>query len=509
MLRKISGGWSLVSGLVSWAVLCVVLAATAVAGDEAAKIRDGIDRYLQSAGNAAFHLSYELEVAAAGDGYETSIHGLTVRYPGPADQTSIGDVSFRVTPLDDGNYRFSQVRIPEEIRFASPEQAGEDVVLHLNLERFEGVYSPETGTTIEYDILVKDVSLEASFASAKTGMFQSTGIAIGAFSHSLQSRPQSEKAMEQVLNYGFTDISVSHCGETLFRIGSSSLQADWLLSDYAASVARNNKFFAELMAIEKFDEQSFIQLLRYSVVTPEEFSYLRGDMTFEEISWSRPETLFTLDQLKWTMDADDLDKPVGTNSQVISARGFSLSAPQDPVKDATFSLFPRRWTLPIKLKNLPSAAIVQEYARLFRQSNLLSDLVAGMGPSGDLDARLTQHMVDAGTVLVLDGQSIESEIVSATMDGSLKFDSSSPLQMTGSVSAEVVGLMQLFEQAQTLQDREAAEEVMQGTMMLLSMGETEPGMQVPSVTKYLIEMTPEGAVVLNGTQLSPPPAPEL
>jgi hypothetical protein len=147
--------------------------------------------------------------------------------------------------------------------------------------------------------------------------------------------------------------------------------------------------------------------------------------------------------------------------------------------------------------------------RLFRQSNSLSDLVAGMGPSGDLDARLTQHMMDAGTVLVLDGQSIESEIVSATMDGSLKFDSSSPLQITGSVSAEVVGLMQLFEQAQTLQDREAAEEVMQGTMLLLSTGETESGMQVPSVTKYLIEMTPEGAVVLNGTQLSPPPAPDL
>ena len=120
--------------------------------------------------------------------------------------------------------------------------------------------------------------------------------------------------------------------------------------------------------------------------------------------------------------------------------------------------------------------------------------------------KIGQRIKDAGTTILLDGQSLESDVVTATMDGSLKINPENPIGVEGTLNAQALGLMQLFEQAQTLQDPQAAQHVMQGAMVLLSTGETEPGNQVPSVTNYLIEFTPEGAVILNGNQMHPPPA---
>ncbi|TQV79583.1 hypothetical protein [Denitrobaculum tricleocarpae] len=491
--------------------LAVLGAPLQAADDPATKIKNGVEKFLISifVDDPEIDLLYALSVEPAGDWYQVLIQDMKVREQGVVEDFPIGDVTFLVKPEGEVDYRFKDVRIPEEFRAGSLAEGSAPTVLRIGLERLNGVISSETEELSELDFLSRNFlfDIEKPVEGGAYNEVHQNTIRIAEMSIALTTEMTGENAASQGVDFKIADLSVSASDQRSdFGIGELSADFDLATSDFAAESAKMTKVFDLFSEAEEVDDQILLQVLRTWFGGVDNTESLSGEFRLQDISYDDPETKFAMADMTISMDAPEAGQDLITISQLLSVRGFSLSKPGDPVAESGLKLLPRRWTVPFTLKRYPMAAIHAAYGETFAQLSSLDLLSQGSPVVGILQERMTEIMLEAGTIMSFDGQSIESDLVSATLDGNLQFDANNPLQLTGLVSAEIQGLMQLFEASQSVQDPQVAQQVMQGTMVLLSSGETVPGGQVPSVTNYVVEFKPEGAVFLNGNQVHPPPA---
>lgn len=481
------------------------------ADDPSVKIRSGVESFLDSifAEDPEIDLLYTLSVEPSEGWYQVLVEGLKVTEQSSSEDFLIGDIAFIVKPEGEVNYRFKDFRIPEEFRVGTLVEGGEPTVLRLGLERLNGVISSETEELSELDFLSRNFlfNVESPVEGGAYNEVHQNTTRIAEMSVVVTTELTGENAAAQGLDFKISDLDISGSHErTSFRVGEVKGDFDASTSDRAGETAKMTKIFDLVSEAEELDDQVVLQVLRTWFGGVDSTESLSGDFKLRDVSYDDPDTRFAMAELTIAMKAPEAGQDLITLSQLMSVRGFSLSKPGDPVADSSLKLLPRRWTVPFTLKRYPMAAIHAAYGETFAQLSSLDELSSGSPVIGQIQAKMTQIMLDAGTIMSFDGQSIESDIVSATLDGNLQFDANNPLQLTGMVSAEVQGLMQLFEASQSVQDPQVAQQVMQGTMVLLSGGETVPGGHVPSVTNYVVELKPEGAVVLNGNQVHPPPA---
>lgn len=491
--------------------LAVLVVRPLAADDQAAKIRNGVESYLTSifADDPEIDLLYELSVEPTEEWYQVLIADMKIADQSSSEDFVIGDITFLAKPEGKTNYRFKDVRIPEEFRAGSQAEGAEPAVLRLGLERLNGVISSETEELFELDFLSRNFlfNIESPVEGGAYNEVHQNTTQIAEVSIVLSTEMTAENAGTQGLDFKIADLSVSASNQkSVFRIGEITADVEISTSDFAAETAKMTKVIDLFSEAEEVDDQILLQVLRTWFGSADSTESLAADFKLRDVTYDDPGTKFTMADMRLDMDSPEAGQDLITVSQLLSVRGFSLSKPGDPVAESGLKLLPRRWTVPFTLKRYPMAAIHSAYAETFEQLSSLDGLGKGSPAFGSLQAKLAKIMLDAGTIMSFDGQSIESDLVTATLDGSLQFDANNPLQLTGRVSAEIQGLMQLFEASQSVQDPQVAQQVMQGTMVLLSSGETIPGGQVPSVTNYVVEFKPEGTVVLNGNQVHPPPA---
>lgn len=482
-----------------------------VANESAVKIRNGVDGFLASifADDPEIDLLYTLSVEPAEGWYQVSIEDIRVTEQGLSYEFPVGDVLFLLKPEGDVNYRFKDVRIPEEFRVESTLEGGEPTVLRVGLERFNGVISSQTEEFLELDFLSRNflLNVESPVEGGAYNEVNQSRTEIAEMSLLLSTEMTTENAASQGLAFKISDLKVSTGNQqTDFRIGEVTGDFDLATSDFAGETTRMTKVIDLFAEAEEVDDQVVLQALRTWFSGEDTTEALSGDFRLGDVSYDDRDTRFVMADMILNVRAPDAGQDLMTLSQVMSVRGFSVSRPGDPVADSGLKLLPRRWTFPFTLKRYPMAAIHRAYGETFEQLTSLDELGSGSPAVDQLKAKMAQILMNAGTIMSFDGQSIESDLVTATLDGNLAFDPNNPLQLTGRVSAEIRGLMQLFEASQSVQDPKVAQQIMQGTMVLLSSGETVPGTQVPSVTNYVVEFKPEGAILLNGGQVHPPPA---
>lgn len=489
----------------------VLIVRPLAADDQTAKIKNGVDSYLASifVDDPETDLLYKLSVEPMDGWYQVLIEGMKIADQVSTEDFLIGDVSFLTKPEGKTNYRFKDFRIPEEFSAGSLAEGAEPAVLRLGLERFNGVISSVTEEFFELDFLSRNVwfNIENPVEGGAYNEVHQSTTQIAEVSIVLSTEMTAENEGTQGLEFKIADLSVSASSQkSKFRIGEMTADFEISTSDFAAETTKMTKVFDLFSEAEEVDDQVLLQVLRTWFGSADSTESIAADFKLRDVTYDDPGTKFSLADMTLDMDSPEAGLDLITISQLMSVRGFSLSKPGDPVAESSLKLLPRRWTVPFTLKRYPMTAIHTAYAETFEQLSSLDELGKGSPAFGSLKAKLAKIMLDAGTIMSFDGQSIESDLVSATLDGSLQFDSNNPLQLTGRVSAEIQGLMQLFEASQSVQDPQVAQQVMQGAMVLLSSGETIPGGQVPSVTNYVVDFKPEGAVILNGNQVHPPPA---
>lgn len=507
MRRSLSGGLLGIAVLL-WAPV------PAVADEAAAKIKEGIEWYLQSAtgGYPGVELKHEIEVTAVGDEYEVAVNGLTLAEADPAEGQVpegfvLGDFLARVKPLENGDYRFHSVRVPEEIRFINPEDSADSLVIHLGLEKFEGVMSPRAGYASAYDFVAKDMTmtLNSAMPDAASGSIESAVVRIAELTSTSEFQEPKANAVEQDLTLTLRDVSADIGGAGVLRIGRSTTDISFSSNDVTAMIEAQESLRDITTELAASDPEAELAMMRTMVATWKSFSRLIQRGEIENLTYDSPDVKVGIEVSQFGFELQDLDSDHATQDLLISSRGFFVSLPTNPAMDAALQMLPRRWTLPVKVQRIPVKAIFAEADVLLSEVSSPDEIDQGGPRLEAFSAKIGQLFREAGTTILLDGQSIESDTVTATMDGSLLVNPDNPIGVEGTLTAQALGLMQLFEKAQTLENPQAQQQVMQGAMVLLSTGETEPGNQVPSVTNYLIEFTPEGAVNLNGNQMVPPP----
>ncbi len=508
MVGKALGTGLLGIALLFWTTL------PAVAADTAAKIKSGVEWYLSyvTSGYPGVRLEHEVEVTPVGEEYELAVRGLTLvgteQVEGEAnDRMLLGDYFSRVKLQDDGNYRFHSVRVPEEIRIENPQNAAEFFALQLGLEKFEGVVSPATGFVYAHDFLARDLKMtfngpvQAPVAESP----ESVVMQIAEVSSTSDFEMPRENALDQDIVFNLRDLFADFGEAGRFRVGSSTTNIAVSLNDVAAISDFRGRFATFAPELTAGDPQGDVTVLREMVGLWKTVSKYVQSGKAENITFDNAELKLGVESSRFDFGALDLDSEFASQDLLISARGFFVSLPDDPAMDAALQMLPRRWTLPVKFQRVPVKAMIQEAEVLLSRVSSTEEIDRG-GPEVEaFNARIKDLFREAGTTILFDGQSLESDVVTATMDGLLKINPDNPIGLEGSLSAQVLGLTQLIEKAETLENPQAQQQLMQGALLLLFAGETEPGNQVPSVTNYLFEFTPLGAILLNGNEVRPPP----
>ena len=506
MLRRGFWAWSLV------AVLLTAGAVPAVADEDADKIRSGIEWYLQSVtgGYPGTELRHDIEITPVGEEYEVAVRNLTVADRESGDAYPLGDFFARVDPLENGDYRYHSVRVPEEIRIVDPTNTENSAAVRLGLEKLEGVMSPRAGYAHDAEMLVRNLSVQFKQAPGQESVGagpRNVDFRIEELSVTSAFQEPRENAMEQEMVFKLRNLSMDFSDGGSLRIGESDTDIVLSLGDVASFLRAQEDIQNAAANLAELDKQTELAFMRSVVDLYASIGkYLQGGKV-KNLTYDSPAVKFGMQESQLDIEASDLDQDLSSQDVLISTRGFFVSLPAIPGMDAALTMLPRRWTLPIKLQRVPFKAMIEDTQSLLADLSSLEEIEQGSPRVETYTAQLGERIRDAGMTIVFDGQSIESDVVTATMDGSLVIDPDNPIGVEGNLAAQAVGLMQLFEQAQTIPDPQAAQQVMQGAMLLLSTGETVPGGQVPSVTNYRFEFTPEGAILLNGNQMHPPEAP--
>ncbi len=505
MLRRVFWGWSLI------VVLLIAGTLPATADEDADKIRGGIEWYFQSvlAGYPGVELRHDIEVTPIEGEYEAAIRNLTIVDKDGSDAYPLGDFFARVDPLETGDYRFHSVRVPEEIRAVDPTNTANSVAVRLGLEKFEGVMSPRAGYAYAYEMLARNLSMKLNLMPDQEGAGgpKSIDLQIEELTSNSAFQEPRENAVDQDVALNLRNLSLDFSDGGSLRIGESQTDIALSFGDVMSLLRAQEDIQNATANLAELDEQAELAFMRSAVdIYASIGKYVQGGKV-KNLTYDSPAVKLGIQESQFDFEALNLDQDFSSQDVLISTRGFFLSLPAVPGMDAALAMLPRRWTLPIKFQRVPFKAIIEDTQALLGDLSSPREIEQGSPRVEAYTAQLGDRIREAGVTIVFDGQSIESDVVTATMDGLLKIDPDNPIGVEGSLSAQAVGLMQLFEQAQTIPDPQAAQQVMQGAMLLLSTGETVPGGQVPSVTNYRFEFTPEGAVILNGNQMHPPAAP--
>ena len=500
MLRRVFWGWNLI------AVLLIAGTSPAFADEDADKIRAGIEWYLQSltAGYPGAELRHDIEITPVEEEYEVAVRNLTVADKNGGDAYPLGDFFARVDPLDNGDYRYHSVRVPEEIRIVDPANTANTFAVRLGLEKLEGVMSPRAGYAHNSEMLARNLSVKFKLAPGQEGVGdgpRSADLQIEELTSTSAFQEPRENAVDQDVSLKLRNLSLDFSDGGSLRIGESETDIAFSLGDVAGFLLAQEDIQNAAANLAEPDKQNELAFVRSAVdVYASIGKYLQGGK-IKNLTYDSPAVKLGMQESQLDFEALNLDQDLSSQDVLISTRGFFVSIPGNPGMDAALALLPRRWTLPIKLQRVPFKAMVEDTQLLLADLSSLEEIEQESPRLEAYTAQLGDRIREAGMTIVFDGQSIESDVVTATMDGSLKIDPDNPNGVEGNLEAQAVGLMQLFERAQTIPDPQAAQTVMQGAMVLLSTGETVPGGQIPSVTNYSLEFTPEGTIFLNGNEM--------
>jgi len=216
------------------------------------------------------------------------------------------------------------------------------------------------------------------------------------------------------------------------------------------------------------------------------------------------ETSFTIDQADLVFAFEDIDQPKSKLSMSYKHAGLSL----DGMDDIPEGFTPRRATVALAIENLPLAKLVE-----------LAAPALGMPPAGNpptgppagppTDAALAA-LAEAGTGLRLESLAIESERAETAGDGVLTVKQGAAFGVAGGFDLKLRGLDAVIKEL-----KDAAEGKPDPSIGFLE-AVRKTGTPSGGFLAYRLEVTMDGRVLLNGTDMmplvaamsAPPPEPE-
>jgi hypothetical protein len=482
---------SVVGAVLAWmTVVPLVIGATQAGetptGDE---IRAEIERYFADFMHPDVSQSGVVSVRERDGDFDIVIPGVVIgdRKGGVFD---IGDITATARPLADGDYRVTAA-IPGKLTFRD-ENGKVDAVVAIGKQRFEGVWAPE------FDLLVQfDAAFEGIRVNPRGGPSTATIGTLAVNGAAVETSPGLWRSPSMVLldKVRFGD---GNGGRTI-TIGGIEMRniVDGMKLDTQRRFARQ---IAEGLKRELGNDSANagpLALLRAFDALPRLFSDLSTEITFNDIVYRRTggARTFGLARVFQSITMRDLDRDLAHVDLRYEHSGLDIANGNGVPAE----LVPSDVILEVAASRLPNQRLRRAWSDWMKASTTSTPEFA----QALLTDRISAAVLGAGSKLKIDRLSVEGPEFALESDGAVQADTNALYNIAGKLDATVRGMDRLVAamSAAAGKDREA-KNVAAVLSLIQALGVIETDENGGVVRRYRIEVPADGALVLNGNNLS-------
>lgn len=479
-------------------------------------------------------LSGPVEVATKGDYYEVKLPGAKVGIA-MGFKLDIGTVTINITPNDKDGSLETAIAIPTTIR--ALDDAGA-VLSELNVgtQRFNGTWQPDLAAFTKLDSEYSNITLKGTPESKFTGTIGS----IKAYANLAKNGDDSWSGP-----YGMS-------GENLKINIGSGITGEASIASFEADSSYEKINLKSRKAMQDNFNDTLAKAFANGQPTPEQAGQmmqkmmesmsgfldgmasnveLNGISIVSKADPANPQSMpfnASIEKASMAFDVKGMLQPKGSTTVKLKLEGLKPDA--DP---AIAGMIPNNANLEIYVENLPMQSLGSSLA------NALGGVLGMFGGMGlgavdpakqqeiqqqtqmqmmTLMTTVPQQLVSAGTQVSIRNTYTDSTEFDTNLDGSFKANAASPMMADGKLTLSLKGVDELILKLQGMSQGPNANQRLAGYATVLSMLQVytkpEQGPDGKSVRKLVLEVSPEGSILLNGQPLQGmmggmPPVPGL
>lgn len=415
-------------------------------------------------------------VMPSGDGYVAVLPGLSLR--AEQERFDFGAVWLTLKPLPDGAYAVD-VKLPGSA--VVMKDGDPQAVLTLGEQKIVGVWSPALQSFLSFEGQMTDLQI--------TSVYDDFWVGVGSLNFMQHLTPEAAPGD------GWSGPSTAALSEVRIEKGEDALLSiGALTAETQYSRFRLDKL-AQLMQTARGAADGKPEASLSTV-----FNLLQGvvggansRIRLNDVAATDPDTKQSvgLDHLSFNIGGADFDRPAASVELGFDLRGLTFD-PQ-PIDEAAL---PTAAELKLALYNIPVAELLK----------LADGVVAGKAPAGDPVEAALRIIENAKTTLVLDKLRAESAALQATASGDAFPSAASAVGAVAKAKLTLVGVDKLLNDLKPKKGAKpdpATAELTQGLTVLQTMGRPEKDKSGKTALTYTFEITPQGAFLLNGADVSP------
>ena len=454
----------------------------------------------------------KVEVTPKDSFYEVKLPKVSM-LSGPSGKLDVGTVIINTVPgLQPGTWLITAA-LPSSMTYYSTSNAPMAYIT-LGAQHFSATWWPDKSMYPKIDLSFQDMQIKGTNESAVKAEIKSIDahVDLKANEDSTWSGPVDFSASGININITGKPAAAITIGDisshtTYDRLNMRlALQAKTEAQEYLKSGApQTDKDRRELIA----------KLLSKSSLTADGIDSRFGADKFllhiESPAPQQPAREIAIDQLVLSSTATAAQQEKGKLSLKMALNGLHISFVPDSLTD----IVPQTLNTEADLDSLPIKKLSDLLLTALQKSTATAaDAATQAQTKADMAAALSalpKMLQEAGTSISIKNTFMKSAAVDTTIAGKIDASTSSPLGAAGKITLAFKGLDEFIHKLQSSALQPGADPHALGFIMGLTAlqmkGHPDKAADGKSLLNYIFELTQDGKILLNGTDLKPPPAP--
>ena len=502
--------------LTSALVLCAPLYAHAAVDEAgAAALAQQINAALKDIGGMT--ANGDVTVKVSGDGFDVALPGLSDTRPNSNNKFTILPVTAHMVPVSETNYKYTAT-LPSPFLTITGSDGQPKASATVGQQQISGEWDSKnhfypSAVAVLKDTAITDAKGEFTFRIAELGLVSQTTMVS-------EDHADGQASLNmRGLNLVFTDSSSGNSGQ--MKINAVGITSE--IRNY--DVASINRIREEARALQGSAKPSATQAMSFfgslfGAATPQQtagssgskFSFVLNnlDLTIGKVEGATP-THIVLPLLKFNGTASSTDDNLVDLGIQYEHAGLNAA----PLPSAVIGdVLPAGIKLDLALNHLPVADLFKQAADAVATAMASKPAADGSAPATAPAPTAIDHyhaalalMEKSQTALNVNQISYTAKAINSNTQGVIKVAQASPIGAIGNIDTRLNGVQELVAKlSQAMQSQQAQPDPMvQNVMMALStvqmFGQQVPN-AAPSGLMYKLELTPEGAIKMNGNDLS-------
>lgn len=398
-----------------------------------------------------------------------------------------GEIKIDLTPMENGWYDASW-RLPDSYRFEP--QNGVDALITIGGQSARGVFAPEFQTMMSFDGELREIEVAAVTEAGDDARLTIDQITTVARSTEVSTGIYDVQSTFRLGQVTFSE----NGGRNLFELSEIEVSGtgdNIRLAEQVEFQRRASALAMELDGTENIDLNAHIEAFAELIGSmPTLFAGASVEARYGAILVGDNDDQVSVSDGTFSVSMDGLDQDRSQFAIAMSLNGIDTNDPE------IARLLPSETRFRLAMIDLPNSELVQLGIGTLRSMVTTDPAVAMLMAGGGL----RQALVSAGSTLEIGPIRLASDIASVDLEGVLRPETSSPYGVVAEIDILATGLDALiFEIQQSGGDQDAARFL----TLLQTLGTPAPDAGGRSVRTYAFRLDASGALLLNGSDVTP------